>query len=56
MLTFREMEMRYGAVAYQYLQEIERAARILPTPALDPETRLRRAYQEQDAQAGGAVA
>ena len=48
-MTFQEMEIRFGAVAHQYLQEIEKAARIAPNPTLDPEIRLANAFHAQDA-------
>ena len=48
-MTFHEMELRFGAVAHEYLREIEKAARIAPNPVLDPEIRLANAFQAQDA-------
>ena len=48
-MTFDEMETRFGGVAYEYLREIEKAARIAPNPLLDPEIRLANAFQAQDA-------
>jgi hypothetical protein len=47
--TFHDLEIRFGAVAYHYLQEIEKAARIASNPSLDPEIRLERAVRAQDA-------
>ena len=51
MLNFNELEVKYGAVAaYQYLMEIEKAARIpRKMTSLDPETRLANAIHAQDA-------
>jgi len=49
-LTFDDLETRFGAVAHQYLREIEKAARIGFNPALDPETRLANALRAQDAE------
>jgi len=49
-LTFDDLETRFGAVAHQYLREIEKAARIGFNPTLDPETRLANALRAQDAE------
>lgn len=54
MLTFHELELRFGHLAYTYLHEIEKAARIASAQALDPETRLLNACDAQDAFAARA--
>jgi hypothetical protein len=46
--TFNDLEIRFGVVAQQYLNEIEKAARIASNPELDPEIRLANAYRAQD--------
>jgi len=49
MFTFHDLEMKYGPVAaYQYLVEIEKAARVRPDTAVDPEARLANALAVQD--------
>lgn len=51
MLNFSEMEIKFGgAVAYQYLVEIEKAAGIAShqMSMMDPETRLAHALRVQD--------
>jgi hypothetical protein len=50
MLNFNEMEIKFGAVAYHYLAEIEKAAGIRGTQVndVDPETRLANALRIQD--------
>ena len=52
MLRYQDLEQKFGsAAAYQYLVEIEKAARIRSSEvaALDPETRLTMACDRQDA-------
>jgi hypothetical protein len=52
MLSFHDLEMKFGpALAYQFLVEIEKAARIeaKSITGLDPETRLANACRAQDA-------
>ena len=51
MLRYQDLEQKFGShVAYQYLVEIEKAARIrsAEVAALDLETRLAMACQRQD--------
>jgi hypothetical protein len=58
LITFFEMENRFGTVAYDLLKEIEKSAGIAPAHALDPETRLLNAFRAQDAllaRTGGAA-
>jgi hypothetical protein len=54
MLNFNDMETKFGAVAYHYLTEIEKAAGISPTQMndVDPETRLANALRMQDSLCG----
>ena len=54
MLNFNEMELKFGAVAYHYLSEIEKAAGIRGTHVndVDPETRLANALRMQDSLCG----
>lgn len=52
MLNFNEMEIKFGAVAYHYLAEIEKAAGIRGTNDVDPETRLADALRIQDSLRG----
>ena len=51
MISFHDLEMKFGpALAYQFLMEIEKAARIEAAhiDGLDPETRLANACRVQD--------
>jgi hypothetical protein len=51
MISFHDLEMKFGpALAYQFLIEIEKAARIEAEQitGLDPETRLANACRVQD--------
>jgi hypothetical protein len=57
MPNYQDMEMKFGpALAYQYLTEIEKAARIPygKIMALDPEARLANALRAQDLCESGA--
>lgn len=58
LISFLELETRFGMVAYELLREIEKAAGLKPAHGLDPETRLSNALRTQDAllaRAGGAL-
>jgi hypothetical protein len=55
LISFLELETRFGMVAYELLSEIEKAAGLAPAHALDPETRLRNALRAQDAQVSEAA-
>ena len=48
-MTFHQLELQFGSLAYAYLREIEKAAGIASAQALDPETRLLNACEAQDA-------
>jgi hypothetical protein len=58
LISFLELETRFGMVAFELLREIEKAAGLVPVHGLDPETRLSNAFRAQDgvlARAGGAL-
>jgi len=59
MLSFYDLEMKFGpALAYQFLIEIEKAARMQAAQinGLDPETRLANACRAQDEMSDAVLA